>query len=99
LYVPEGEKRRPLRKRTIDWARRLLHLTYREGWYLDKDWRERLELFGIDPETLKIVDQQRFSFVWSDLKRGQGVSKHRQQLRINRLEESEPVAPFVEFQG
>jgi hypothetical protein len=105
LYLPEGGERLALAKRGLGWARKLLNVKYRSNsaglskWRLQCDWRERLELFGIDPDTLKVVDQERFALVWSDLKRGEPISKHRQRLRIARLEESEPAAPLVEFQG
>jgi hypothetical protein len=103
LYLPEDEGCRALQGRGNEWARRLLNVQYytspdgEKRWLLDHAWSERLELFGIDPETLKIVDLQRFGLVWSDLKRGNGVKKHRQRLRVNRLEEAEPITPLVQF--
>src|SRR2546430_14891930 len=37
-------------------------------WYLDNRWRARLELAGIDPETLEVADQRRWWFAWDQLK-------------------------------
>jgi hypothetical protein len=103
LYLPEEGERIALTGRGLDWARRLLDVRYRTvpgqvgRWHLERDWEERVKLFGIDPETMKVVDQNKFALIWSDLKRGERVSKHRQRLRINCLEEGEPVVPLIEF--
>jgi hypothetical protein len=105
LYLPEKGKRRAIHRRAFEWARRLLNVQYdtdalgNRTWCLGDDWRERLELFGIHPDIAKVIDKERFAHVWSDIKRGDKISKHRQRLRISRGEESEPVTPLVEFRS
>ena len=41
----------------------------RVTWRRSKEWRSRLELAGIDPDTFEISDEERFNLAWQQLNR------------------------------
>jgi len=63
----------------------------RQFWYVDHRWRARLELAGIDPNDLKVVDQFRWAHAWDQLTNGNTFRKADQQQRIDSGLEPPPL--------
>jgi hypothetical protein len=63
----------------------------RQYWYVDPRWRDRLELAGIDPDDLKVVDQFRWAHAWDQLTNGSTFRKADQQQRIDSGIEPPPL--------
>jgi hypothetical protein len=90
--------RRPLYPLAIKRAQSLLHVCGTElagnrYWYLDKRWRERLELAGIDQETLEVTDQRRWWFAWEQLRTENTFRQGDQRRKINSDREPPPLEP------
>jgi hypothetical protein len=90
--------RRPLYPLAIKRAARLLHVRGTElgdmgYWYLGKRWPQRLELAGIDPQTLEVVDQRRWAHAWEQLSTENTFRQGDQRRKINSDREPPPLEP------
>ncbi|MBV9999947.1 MAG: hypothetical protein JO015_12650 [Verrucomicrobia bacterium] len=56
---------RPLTSMAMNQAKVLLNVRGRAGaWTLNPKWRERLELAGVDPDGLRVIDERRWAWAW-----------------------------------
>jgi hypothetical protein len=63
-------------------AKLLLHVIRRKGHaFLSPKWRARLELAGVSPDTLEIVDARRWAWAWTQLK----VYRFRSAIQLQNL--------------
>src|SRR5690349_15946771 len=80
-------------------ARVLLHLIRRRDratgqvtWKLDPNWRQRLELAGVDPRTVRVVSETRWKWAWVQL-RHKSFKAALQQQRIALGDEPPEIEP------
>ena len=63
-------------------ALQLLNVQRRlEGWFLRTNWRKRLVLAGVDPETMEVVDKRRWARAWQWLSSPKRCFKEADALR------------------
>lgn len=84
---------RPLTKEPIGKAARLLGMKWlksgRQGehnWLLSDDWEARLERAGVHPQTLRIIDQEKWKIQLLKFDHEDRERRERQKKRITRAE-------------
>jgi hypothetical protein len=95
----EGGTRRAVFNSATFRALQLLNVQRRKGqWYLRWTWRSRLELAGIDPETMEVVEPRRWARAWLMLSTTWRFRKA-DAIRGNALDSDAPWPPEPIIRG